>query len=494
VVVAEIIDDMDGSTSGGVEVFPTATKVYQKALQEKIAVTGVGFHEGMEFVFAPALVKADYDLTVESVHKAVITLKTGKSWRSAAGDLIAKSVKVSGKNYPLAGDQGIRVAIVLADPQIMPSDTNYHESQSKLIAIYGTGFTNVDDVKLRINPPLPNAYMVRGVVGDTIRVQLKQDMDWLPSYMSLNDEEDGKKITLQVSSIDTGAGEITFPQPITIGYIIKDREGVTCDDSCEFAFDGVCDDGAEHEHYYGYYKDDDFGGFYDFDDEYDGDDFGGRLLEEARGAKRDLEEYYDDYEDYYDDYYGEITVSACVQGTDCTDCGGVDAIIDYDNAPHDVVVCSNTCIYSRDGVCDDSRNTNYCELGTDCQDCGPVGADNFTRADDDGFWDDDDDYWIFNDGNFLDQTKGLEANRDKVRVHHHYSTAESSGSMFLIVLEGMAYTIAAVVLLAALFILNRWYKGQPIPFVNAFNPDSSEHSFELAPTRRMPITPDVLRT
>ena len=63
-------------------------------------------------------------------------------------------------------------------------------------------------------------------------------MDWLPSFMSLKDEDESKKIVLQISSINTGAGDIVFQEPITIGYIAKDREGVTCDDSCEFAFDG----------------------------------------------------------------------------------------------------------------------------------------------------------------------------------------------------------------------------------------------------------------
>ena len=44
------------------------------------------------------------------------------------------------------------------------------------------------------------------------------------------------------------------------------RDGVTCDDTCEFAFDGTCDDGSEgdYEEYYeqyGYYRDDDLGGY-----------------------------------------------------------------------------------------------------------------------------------------------------------------------------------------------------------------------------------------
>ena len=81
---------------------------------------------------------------------------------------------------------------------------------------------------------------------------------------------------------------------------------------------------------------------------------------------------------YYDDYYmadDGYRVSACVEGTDCTDCGGVDAIVDYSKVPEPdsgIEACVNTCPYARDGVCDDPRGANYCKLGTDCQDCGPV--------------------------------------------------------------------------------------------------------------------------
>jgi hypothetical protein len=55
-----------------------------------------------------------------------------------------------------------------------------------------------------------------------------------------------------------------------------------------------------------------------------------------------------------------------VEGTDCTDCGGVDAIIDYSqplSPDSGYESCTNTCIYPRDGVCDDPRGTKYCELG-----------------------------------------------------------------------------------------------------------------------------------
>ena len=43
---------------------------------------------------------------------------------------------------------------------------------------------------------------------------------------------------LQVTGLDTGSGEVVFEEPITVGWVVQDREGVVCDDTCEFAFDG----------------------------------------------------------------------------------------------------------------------------------------------------------------------------------------------------------------------------------------------------------------
>mmetsp|Transcript_19026 Transcript_19026/g.19155 ORF Transcript_19026/g.19155 Transcript_19026/m.19155 type:complete len:925 (-) Transcript_19026:246-3020(-) len=481
--VAEIVDDVDKEVTGGVEVFQMGVKVYQSALKQRIEITGSGFKEGMTFNFDPEIREnVDYSMTVSSKNRATLTLMPGKKWRPDAGFIIAKSITLpssSGtpKTYPLAGVDGIRVAVVLADPVVLSGADNFHETQSKVIAIKGRGFTNVADTKVIIRPTAPAAYKVLNILEDTIRVQLKQDNDWLPSFVSLTGADENKKIPLQIAGIDTGAGEITFEDPITIGFVVKDREGVVCDDSCEFAFDGVCDDGTTtdlYEYYekYGYYQDDDFGGTYNYQN-YQGDPM--------------------------DDYYMEddgYRVSACVEGTDCTDCGGVDAIIDYSRVPapdSGLEVCTNTCPYARDGVCDDPRGANYCKLGTDCQDCGPAGAGNFTKADDDGWWDDDDDYWTFNDGNFLDQAKGLEANRHKVKKPF-VSEGAGPAAMFLTVLEGMVYTIGAIFASAALYLGMRWYQGHSVPFLHVFNPENAANDLEMQPARRMPITPDVIRT
>lgn len=487
VQVAEVVADVDSEKTGGVEVFPMSVKVYQSALQETIQITGSGFQSGMKFDFEPKLVEGvDYDLVVESKNIAKLNLRDNKKWRSDPGFIIAKKVKVGDKSYNLAAPDGIRVAIVLADPSVSAGNDNFHESQSKVIAIFGHGFTNVADTTVTLSPTDKFSYKVLAVLEDTIRIQLKQDNDWLPDFLSLNDKDGSTKVPLKITSINTGAGEIAFNNPITVGNVVKDREGVTCDDTCEFSFDGVCDDGTTSEYYYyysyyGYYMDDDFGGYYGYYGE---------------------QGYYYYYGGYYvyDDYYmpdDGYRVSACVQGTDCTDCGGVDAIVDYSQplgSDSEYDACVNTCPYARDGVCDDPRGANYCKLGTDCQDCGVVGADNFTRAEDDGWWDDDDDYWTFNDGNFLDQTKGLEANRHRVKV---FTQTDSAGpaAMFLVVLEGMVYTVGAIFAAAVLYLGMRWYNGHNLPFMNAFNPETNAfRDFEMAPTKRMPITPDVIRT
>lgn len=247
--------------------------------------------------------------------------------------------------------------------QVFPSQETLHETQSKILVVTGTGFTNIKDVKITLQPN-NKAYKVLSVESDSIRLQLKPDQSWLSSFSSsLQDDEEGKKILISVISIDVGAGEIIFDTAVPVGYIIKDRAGLVCDDSCEFAFDGVCDDGSQPKDQY-YYE--------------------GYQPDPAPGIR--LPKPSVKYDDYYAVDEGEdYQVSACVLGTDCSDCGGVDAIIDYSppaspvpSAPPVSAVidpvpldpgstadgaCTNTCIYPRDGVCDDPRGTKYCELG-----------------------------------------------------------------------------------------------------------------------------------
>lgn len=92
-----------------------------------------------------------------------------------------------------------------------------------------------------------------------------------------------------------------------------------------------------------------------------------------------------------------------------------------------------------------------------------------------------------------EQAKGLEANRHKVKVIHAENA--SAAAVFLTMLEGVVYIIGAIFAAAFLYLAMRWYKGQRLPFMDVFNPDSmSMQDLEQQPSRRMPITPDVIRT
>jgi len=167
--VAEVVEDIDSDITGGIEVFPMGTKVYQSALQEKIDVTGSGFKAGMQFKFEPDIQEGvHYDLEIQSKNKAVMKLKSGKKWRSDAGFIIAKAVVVNNKQFSLAGADGIRVAVVLADPTISTGSESFHETQSKVIAISGHGFTNVADTKVIIRPTAPGAYKILAVLEGLI--------------------------------------------------------------------------------------------------------------------------------------------------------------------------------------------------------------------------------------------------------------------------------------------------------------------------------------
>ena len=60
----------------------------------------------------------DYDMEVTSKNKLTLRLRPGKKWRTDPGFVIAKSVTIGTNLYPLAGIDGVRVGVILADPSI----------------------------------------------------------------------------------------------------------------------------------------------------------------------------------------------------------------------------------------------------------------------------------------------------------------------------------------------------------------------------------------
>ena len=475
VQVANVVMDIDKSHTGGVEVFSMGEEVYQSFLKGKIDIRGTGFHDGMAFEFESNLkADIDYTLSVKNPNTAELSLVAGHTWRTDAGFLVVKSVIVDEKTYPMAAGQGVRVAVVLLNPTVVARSDHFHESQSKVLYIKGTGFTNVEDTIVVLRPTDPGSYKVVAVYPDTIRLQLLPGQKWLPDWLSLGTTDEDKSIPLQVSSVDCGAGAVIFDEPVTIGLAVKDRAGEVCDDSCDYAFDDVCDDGSESN--------------YSDDWNYMDDDWKSWGSSEA-----------DDWGDYYqtDDYF---QMSGCLQGTDCTDCGGIDSAWDWSdpktvpNADDDtasVIVCSNDCAYASDGVCDDPRGNNYCVLGTDCRDCGPVGASNFTLVDDDGWFDDDDDYWSFNDAAFMDQTKGLAAHRSgDAGVVEEVIPVQPEEYVEAVIL-GVAYTVVLAVLAAIVLYFGFKCVGyDPYPAMRAMCNLGDGHSdIELGTTQRMEISP-----
>jgi len=140
-------------------------------------------------------------------------------------------------------------------------------------------------------------------------------------------------------------------QVATIVDDVKSSEGevVTCDDSCAWALDGVCDDGSQpragakggdrgfgpgrrplDDDYAEGGEDDEYAYGYDYaygvegDEIYDDDAF-----LEGEGGYEYGDEYaygydyfYDDEEDAYGYYGDDWGAAACSPGTDCSDCGG----------------------------------------------------------------------------------------------------------------------------------------------------------------------------
>ena len=505
-IVARIVADVGADKQGGITVIPSSVKVYASVRNDVIHVMGTGFAAGMQVSFfssdfedpkAYTIVQGtDFDLAVLSANELTLTLKTGKKWmeKGKSGGLFMKTVSPPGSASPfeLAGGEGIRIAVVYADPVVekaMDYDT-VHESQSKVVTIWGSGFTTRSVTKVELRPTPTSNYKILSVDDDYIKVQLLDKKDWLPAFMHMEDTKEDK-VSLTLTKIDTGAGLISMPGEGTIiGYIVKDRAGVTCDDSCEYAFDGVCDD---NEAFYNWGDDDHYGAYSYYYGYYDLDDFNGQNVDDDYlSTAYSYQHEHDDYDFWNDD--GNL--GACLAGTDCTDCGGVDAEIDWNTvelgADDDYAddPCSNTCPYARDGVCDDPRGEDYCALGTDCQDCGVVGHSNFTAINDDVWWDDDD-YWAFDDADFLDQTKGIDANRHRIASANQ---EEDEVSMFLLVLEGMVYAIGGAFVVLGGYIAYKMSTGNVSTVYQALALELTPEELEMVPSQRMAITPDVMRT
>ena len=118
-------------------------------------------------------------------------------------------------------------------------------------------------VRLRLHPEwevwLYVEYLVTACFCMEMVLKLNDDKVWAQV-------EEGKNVHVTVQKIDTGAGEVIFDEPPVVAKVEADVDDNNCDDSCEWALDGICDDGSGKERDW---EDDDYGGFYGYDDNYD---------------------------------------------------------------------------------------------------------------------------------------------------------------------------------------------------------------------------------
>lgn len=331
----------------------TTQTLYQTAAIRKLIITGTGLTQGSTLVFDPPLTKdVDYSQRFVDSNKLILTLNKGKRWAPYECVLAIKTVKSGSKNIPIgSGGEGVQVATIKADPTVEESKRIIFNSHTKRLFIKGSGFS-IDGTEITLTPTSRAAYEIESIEYDQIVLRLVDGKSWTP---------EGKG-AIMATKFDTGAGEVILTSEVQVANVEPDDKDNNCDDSCEWALDGVCDDGTGSGS--APWFDDDYGGLY----------------------------AYGKYDDFYgygygaDDYLGPV----CDPGTDCSDCGGPPT-------PDAPPVCDNSCQWSNDGFCDDTRTTGLCNAGTDCHDCGPVGASNFTSQDDDGWWDDDDNYWEMDD-------------------------------------------------------------------------------------------------
>ena len=343
VPVATITDDAEDHVSGLTATKTAAQQLYQSAAIHKLKITGSGFATNCDsnvITFSPPLTKG-VDYTCKSATPTLITLQRvkGRKWRPTPGALMVAALNVGDEHgtVQFAYGQGIAVAAILADPTVLESERIIYASHTPRLIVQGTGF-DLDATDLTLSPTAHSAYEVESIESTEIVLSLNAGKKWA-------EPKDDKGVEIVVSKIDTGAGEVVL-NDVIIAKVLPDSDTAQCDDSCEWALDGVCDDGSSTGRYW---WDDDYGGFYgEGDDDY----------------------YSEGY--YYDDDDDDFLAPVCDVGTDCTDCGGPKILTE-----DDLQRCDNSCQWSNDGYCDDTRTSGLCELGTDCHDCGPIDHGNY---------------------------------------------------------------------------------------------------------------------
>lgn len=480
VAVAHVSPDQDEHASGLSVTRTGSQMLYQTSGDKALLLSGTGLCPEPALEFEPELrLGLDYSISESNSEQLKLVLLQGKSWRpEGGGPLLAKSIACGENKVDLAYGQGIVVATILSDPTVDSAARRIYSTHTKRLVLSGSGFS-LDSTHITLTPTPPTAYEIGSVETTEVELVLKEGKSWLPAMTKANENGDEAIAAIFVSKIDTGAGNVDLGSGdgVEVAQVFADPDGAVCDDSCEWSMDGVCDDGSLEESQMRAWEDDDFGGFYAYDDDYYGG-FG----------------YY-----YVDDDAAPFS-PVCDPGTDCTDCGADRGPDEY-AAFKSSVECDNSCQWANDGYCDDTRTSGLCALGTDCRDCGPASEGNYTEWNDDGWWDDDSNYWDDDYELGFEPTDDIPNPKQALYIKSIPNPKTKAkdlndgigiGGIFMLVLEGIVVGIGAVMCSIGSWFAYRFYKGKHVPF-QLVDPAPANDSFDkrTTATAAVPITPDV---
>lgn len=216
------------------------SKYYQSmpSTSEGIRIDVSGFNKNtMTLNFDPFVDKEDYEVIEDFIFissSIVIKLKPKKKWPVGAVKVTSISVKGGKKLLPNYRDKMFVLATFLSDPVVNAGATPYYNTKTKIITITGEGFTG--DTQIRLSPTISGSYKPVAYTDTSISLLLHPMASWLPSHY-----KKFGSVELSVTEVSSSGGKVVLKRPVVIGYIDDDDSGVTCDDSCKHAYDGVCD-------------------------------------------------------------------------------------------------------------------------------------------------------------------------------------------------------------------------------------------------------------
>ena len=178
-----------------------------QAAIRKLEIQGSSFCQRPSLAFQPPLADGvDYSITRATSEKLSLTRKPHKKWRYEAGPLYLTSIQC-GSDAPveLASGQGIVVATVLADPTIEASERKIYATLTKRLIVRGSGFS-LDGTELTLRPTPRSSYEVESVEMAEMVLILKEGKSWAPAKT----KDDSKPVSIYVTKIATGAGEVVM--------------------------------------------------------------------------------------------------------------------------------------------------------------------------------------------------------------------------------------------------------------------------------------------